>query len=279
MTKINIKLFALFGNPISHTLSPYIHKLFALQTNVTHEYYSRQVPLDKFNSYVNNFFLNGGYGLNITIPFKEQACLFSDILTNRAKISGSVNTLKKLKNGKIIGDNTDGSGILCDLQRIKFIDKKNNNVLIVGSGGAARGIIYTLLSYGCVVTIVNRTFGRAKLLESKFKNYGQVSVLEYTQIHNNFFNIIINTTINTENNVHFNNISSVIHKDIYCYDINYSKQSQFTPFLIWCLKYGAKKISNGIGMLVSQAAYSFYFWHKVLPNIQLVIDNLTKLYK
>ncbi|XBC38631.1 MAG: shikimate dehydrogenase [Buchnera aphidicola (Melaphis rhois)] len=273
MRKIHSNEFLVFGNPINHTKSPYIHWLFSKQTNIVHNYDYMLVPLNKFRKVVTSFFLHKGIGANVTIPFKEEAFLISDVLTDYAKASRSVNTLKKLGNGKILGDNTDGRGILYDLKRLKFI-KKTDTILIIGAGGASRGIIFSLLSYDCNIFITNRTMDRAINLVNDFKKFGYISIFSIDKFRNSSFDLIINTTSNIEENSFWQSISHLINKDTYLYDINYSDSNIYTPFLLWFANYGVRMLSDGIGMLVSQAAYSFYLWHNVLPSIEPVIFKL-----
>ena len=276
MIKFVESSFCVFGNPIHHTLSPVIHKLFSIQTGIFHEYGSQLVSLNKFNDVIKNFFLNQGKGANITVPFKEQAYLFSDLLTNRARMSRSVNTLKKINDKNILGDNTDGIGILYDLKRIKFLNSQCNNVLLVGAGGAARGIIFSLLSYGCNVVVINRKIDKVVCLSRDFQSIGSISVFEDKLISKYSFNLIINSTVNVCKNSNFHKIRLLINPDVCCYDINYFKNNEHTSFMSFCINNGAVRVSNGIGMLVSQAAYSFYLWHGVLPEINSVISALFK---
>ncbi|XBC40673.1 MAG: shikimate dehydrogenase [Buchnera aphidicola (Nurudea yanoniella)] len=272
MLKKNSSNFSVFGNPIHHTKSPYIHELFSKQTGIIYNYDSTLVPLNKFFEYMIQFFSHKGIGANITIPFKEKAFLMSDKLTYAAKVSRSVNTFKKLQDGKILGDNTDGKGILYDLIRLKFI-KKNDTVLVIGSGGAARGIIFSLLLYGCYVFILNRTMSRALNLVESFKKFGSISIFQHTKRKDEPFDIVINAIANIETSSLWNSIEFLIDKKTYFYDINYSI-NQRTFFLKWCIDRGVLIFSDGIGMLVSQAAYSFYLWHNIFPDIESVILKL-----
>lgn len=276
MVKKFIGSFCVFGNPICHTKSPYIHELFSKQTGIFYKYGSQLVPLEEFNNYMISFFLNKGVGANITVPFKEKAYFISNTLTERARISRSVNTLKKIENNNLLGDNTDGVGILYDLKRINFIKSKYCNILVIGAGGASRGIIFSLLSHGYNITILNRTIGNAINLVNCYKNLGSISIFRDDSISNYSFDIIINTTVNTCKNSNLEKIKTLINKTTFCYDINYSSNNEFTPFLIWCMERGAVCVSDGIGMLVSQAAYSFYLWHGILPEVNPIIHILTK---
>lgn len=169
-----METYAVFGNPIAHSKSPAIHQLFARQLGITHPYGRVLAPLDDFVSSLNQFFAEGGKGANVTVPFKEEAFARADELTERAALAGAVNTLKRLEDGRLLGDNTDGIGLLSDLERLGFI-KPRQRILLVGAGGASRGVLLPLLSLGCAVTIVNRTYSRARELATLFAHTGSVS--------------------------------------------------------------------------------------------------------
>ncbi|QJC29549.1 shikimate dehydrogenase [Enterobacteriaceae endosymbiont of Plateumaris pusilla] len=268
-----MKIFAVFGNPIKHSKSPIIHKLFAEQLNIIQQYEKIYVPINKFNNVINHFFKHGGLGANITVPFKKNAYNICDFLTQRGINSGVVNTLKITKNNQILGDNTDGIGLLKDLKRINFI-YKNSNILLIGAGGAAQGIIYPLINFGCKITIINRTYENSCNLLKYFNYKKNINILKIEDINNKKINydLIINATSSSIKGVIPNISSSIIHSNIFCYDLFYS--SKITPFLDWCLYHGAKKISDGIGMLIEQAAYSFFLWHGVMPNTRLILKKL-----
>jgi len=244
--------YALFGNPVSHSKSPKIHDFFSKQTGISHIYKAVNIPLDQFSLVVSNFFRKNIQGANITAPFKKEAYFFSDKLTERAKIAQSVNTLKKVKNQYILGDNTDGVGLLSDLMRLNFI-KKNFSVLMLGAGGAVKGVLSSLLSLGCSVYILNRTLLNAEHLVKQFYKYGKIFVFKDNIFNKQNFDLVINAVsrnIITSDSVPFSFFSS----KTFFYDMNYSITN--TPFIDWCLNMGAKFVSNGIGMLVFQAAYS-----------------------
>lgn len=160
-----METYAVFGHPIAHSKSPSIHRLFAQQLQIAHPYGRILAPLDDFVTTLDAFFNEGGKGANITVPFKEEAFARADELTERAALAGAVNTLKRLEDGRLLGDNTDGIGLLSDLERLEFI-KPGFRVLLIGAGGASRGVLLPLLSLDCAVTIVNRTFSRAHELLS-----------------------------------------------------------------------------------------------------------------
>ncbi|QJC29988.1 shikimate dehydrogenase [Enterobacteriaceae endosymbiont of Plateumaris sericea] len=267
-----MKIFAIFGNPIKHSKSPIIHKLFANQLNIVQQYEKIYVPINNFNNVINHFFKNGGLGANITVPFKKMAYNICDLLTQRGINSGVVNTLKITKKNQILGDNTDGIGLLKDLKRINFI-YKNSNILLIGAGGAAQGIIYPLINFGCTIMITNRTYKKSCHLLKYFNNKKNINIIKIEDINNKKINydLIINATSSSIKGVIPNISSSIIHSNVFCYDLFYS--NKITPFLDWCLYHGAKKISDGLGMLIEQAAYSFFLWHGIMPNTTLILKK------
>lgn len=263
--------FAVFGNPINHSKSPLIHQAFADQTGIEHRYGRICAPTEAFPQTLAAFFEQGGRGANVTLPFKQQAWEFADQLTERARLSGAVNTVKKLSDGLILGDNTDGIGLLSDLERLDMIHP-GDNVLLVGAGGAARGVILPLLSAGVTLTVVNRTFARAQELASLFGESGTIQALSFEQLVDQRVHLIINATSSGVTGETPPLPESVIHPDLRCYDMFY--QSGLTPFLRWCQAQGAQHLADGAGMLVGQAAHAFYLWHGVMPEIAPVIDQL-----
>ncbi|QJC33319.1 shikimate dehydrogenase [Enterobacteriaceae endosymbiont of Donacia clavipes] len=275
-----MKTFAVFGNPIKHTQSPIIHKLFAEQTGILQKYTKIYVPLNNFYKKLSYFIENGGNGANITIPFKKKAYKLCNIYTKRAKYSGVVNTIKIMRSKKILGDNTDGIGLLKDLKNLKFIHPKSK-ILLIGAGGAAQGIIYPLIKFGCSITIINRTYKNAEKIIKYFNNIKNLNCIKLEYFSKNLFNqlkynLIINATSSSIKGNIPNIPSLIIKPDIFYYDLFYN--ISITPFLKWCRIYGAKKISDGIGMLIEQAAYSFYLWHGIMPNTKIIIKKFKKNY-
>ncbi|WP_283011856.1 shikimate dehydrogenase [Cronobacter turicensis] len=266
-----METYAVFGNPVSHSKSPFIHQQFAQQLQIAHPYGRVLAPLDNFVKTLEAFFSAGGKGANVTVPFKEQAFARADELTERAALAGAVNTLKRLEDGRLLGDNTDGIGLLSDLERLGMIQPRYR-ILLVGAGGAARGVLLPLLSLDCAVTITNRTFARAQELATLFSHTGSVNAVALADLVGHEFDLIINAT------------SSGIHGEIpalpaaliagktACYDMFYQKG--LTPFLSWCQTQGATHLANGLGMLVGQAAHAVLLWHGVLPEVVPVIEKL-----
>ncbi|MCG8710846.1 shikimate dehydrogenase [Brenneria sp. 4F2] len=268
-----IKSFAVFGNPIAHSKSPRIHELFAAQTGIKLTYQRLLAPLDNFEELLQRYFKEGGDGANVTVPFKERAFATADELSEAASLAGAVNTLKKLNDGRLFGDNTDGVGLLGDLQRLNFI-KAQDRVLLVGAGGAARGVIQPLLAHGCSITLTNRTFAKAERLASLFSALGDIQAVELSELHGQDFGLIINATSSGINGSTPDLPISLISNKSYCYDMFY--QPRLTPFLAWCVQHGATRYADGLGMLVGQAAHSFHLWNGVMPDVVPVIEQLKR---
>lgn len=267
-----MKKIALFGNPVYHSKSPIINRIFSNNTNITYSYIKVNTPEKDFFTISKKFFYYGGYGANITLPFKKKALYLCDLLTKRAILSKSVNVITKFKNKYLLGDNTDGIGFINDLKRL-FCCYKNQNILIIGAGGAARGVIPQLLLYHNKIIITNRTIEKAKNISEEFKNLGKIKYIENINLCKNKFDIIINATSCSINNKIPELSNNIINSKTFCYDMMYCKNK--TSFLKWCSK-RSKFISDGLGMLVSQAAYSFLLWHNKIPSINSSIKILKK---
>ncbi|VFP86132.1 Shikimate dehydrogenase (NADP(+)) [Buchnera aphidicola (Cinara pseudotaxifoliae)] len=271
----NKKIIALFGNPVSHSLSPAIHKNFSKEIKINYHYNSFLCKKSNFFSTVKKFFNTGGLGCNITVPFKRISFDIPHQHTKIVKISGSINVLTKISNNNIIGDNTDGIGLIYDLKRLGYI-KKNCTVLLLGSGGVAYSVVYHLLKKKCSVCILNRTISCASNLVDTFKHFGDIFIFS-DDMKNYSFDLIINAT-----SCSIYNTSPVFPKNLVgsrtkCYDISYSTTNTLTPFLYLCKILGSRYISDGLGMLVAQAAYSCYSWFKILPNIEKNINIIKNL--
>ncbi|GKW26706.1 shikimate dehydrogenase [Pectobacterium polonicum] len=263
--------FAVFGNPIAHSKSPRIHELFAAQTGITLTYQRVLVPLDNFEPQLRQYFRDGAGGANVTAPFKERAFAEADERSECAARAGAVNTLKRLSDGRLFGDNTDGIGLLSDLQRLALV-KPLDRVLLVGAGGAARGVIQPLLAYGCTVVLTNRTFSKADALAKAFCDIGDIQAVALGDLHGQFFDLVINATSSGMYDSIPDLPPELISPKTCCYDMFYLPQ--LTPFLSWCVQHGATHYADGLGMLVGQAAHAFKLWHGVMPDVEPVIDLL-----
>lgn len=266
-----METYAVFGNPIAHSKSPFIHQQFAQQLEIDHLYGRVLAPVDDFIATLNSFFAAGGRGANITVPFKEEAFARADELTERASLAGAVNTLKRLEDGRLLGDNTDGIGLLSDLERLSFI-KPGFRILLIGAGGASRGVLLPLLSLDCAVTITNRTYSRAKKLAALFAHTGSVSAVALDDLAGHEFDLIINATSSGIGGEVPAIAESIVNPHTFIYDMFYQKGK--TPFLNWCEQQGAKHVADGLGMLVGQAAHAVLLWHGVLPAVEPVIEQL-----
>ena len=264
-------MFAVFGNPIEHSKSPSIHQMFAKQTGIMLEYEKILAPVDGFEHCLNDFFSRGGKGANITLPFKERAFQSVSELTERAKICAAVNTVMKLDNNRLLGDNTDGMGLLLDLQRLEFIHPESK-ILIIGAGGATRGALLPLLEYGCEITLANRTASKMEILVEQFKALGKIRGSEIEQIPSADYDLIINATSSGISGDIPAISGHVFSRGVACYDMFYQKG--LTPFLSFAQKHQVKRISDGLGMLVGQAAFSFKLWHGILPEIAPILSLL-----
>ncbi len=267
-------LYAVMGNPIQHSKSPQIHSEFALQTKQDIIYSAMLVPVDGFESAVTNFFKGKGKGLNITVPFKEQAFKLATRLTERAKTAQAVNTLMLQEDGSILGDNTDGAGLVGDITLNNKEELTGKRILVVGAGGAVKGILQPFLEQQPEsITLVNRTFEKAQLLAESFKAYGNISACGFEDLTLPF-DIIINGTSASLNGELPPIPTAAVAKNTLAYDMMYAKEP--TAFLKWAQQQGAKKVIDGMGMLVGQAAVSFELWRKQKPDSSRVLLGMRK---
>lgn len=259
--------YVVFGNPIKHSKSPLIHKAFAEQSNTNMRYEAALVPLDDFVGTAQRFFAAGGCGANVTVPFKEQAYRMCDELSPAAEMAGAVNTLIRLADGRIRGDNTDGFGLVTDLQR--FIVLQHKRVLLLGAGGAARGCLLPLLMAGVAqIDICNRTISKAEVLAALHPE--KVHAVQAEQLVGAYDVVINSTSASLSGSLPA--IPAVVVSQAFCYDMMYGAAP--TVFNLWCQANGATQAIDGLGMLVGQAAYSFYLWRGVMPQVEPVLQQL-----
>ncbi len=262
--------YLVFGNPIKQSRSPFIHQTFAKNTKQALNYETKLADLNGFSVAVTEFINQGGKGANVTVPFKEQALEISDELSDRARLAGAVNTLTFI-NGKIIGDNTDGEGLVHDLLR-NNVQLENSRILLLGAGGAAKGVILPLLAQNpASIVIANRTISKADALINKFGD-SRLTACGFEQTSINVYDVIINATSASLSGNLPAIATTTVSKKTVCYDMVYGKE--LTPFLVWAKAQGAAKVIDGIGMLVGQAAVSFHIWRGVQPEVETVIDQL-----
>ncbi|MGL4859460.1 MAG: shikimate dehydrogenase [Enterobacteriaceae bacterium] len=270
-----MKHFAVFGNPIKQSKSPFTHQLFSQQTGIALKYSSLLAPTDAFELVATAFFAGGGAGANVTHPFKGDAYNMSRQLTERARRAGAVNTLKMQENGELLGDNTDGVGLLDDLKRLSML-KPGGRILLLGAGGAVRGVLQPLLHTGCTIVIANRTLERAQQLAARFADLGPMDVKSFSALDNECFDLIINATSTGLKGDVPAIPASIITAGTCCYDMTYTSEGK-TPFLQWAKQQGAEHIADGVGMLVAQAAHSFALWNGVLPEVEPVLLQVRKM--
>ena len=265
-------LYAVMGNPINHSKSPAIHTQFAEQSKQDIVYSAMLVPLDGFESAVRDFFKGSGKGLNITVPFKEQAFNIADQLTPRAETAQAVNTLKLLDDGSILGDNTDGAGLVSDLVKNHQVDLASKKILVVGAGGAVRGILQPFLEQEpSEIVIVNRTHEKAQALADAFTSFGSIQAKPFDHLDGPY-DVIVNGTSASLSGDLPPLPESVIDGGTVVYDMMYGKEP--TPFMQWAEALGAKQAIDGLGMLVEQAAVSFDVWRAVKPDSKAVLTAL-----
>lgn len=270
MNQSSVDQYRVFGNPIKQSRSPAIHQAFAKSTSQNLSYESQLVALDAFAETIAQFMASGGKGANITVPFKEQALALCDTLSERARLAAAVNTLT-FKNGKIYGDNTDGLGLVQDLLRHQ-VKLKGCKILLLGAGGAAKGVILPLLAQAPTsIVIANRTVSKAEKLCQQF-NSEKLSACSFEEASQAQYDVIINATSASLSGSVPPISADLINANVVCYDMVYGKG--LTPFLSWAQQLHAAQIIDGLGMLVGQAAESFNIWRGVMPETENVLVSL-----
>jgi len=262
--------YAVIGNPIHHSLSPTIHSQFSKQIGLSMSYEKILAPLNGFTTAANNFVSSGALGFNITIPFKVEAYDLVDEHTFNAKTAGAVNTIK-VEKGILYGENTDGIGLVNDLCNNLKQTIKGKDILILGAGGSTQGILLPLLE--CQpkrILVANRTKTKSLKLASNYSEYGKVCGFGLDQIKPQPVDILINaTSASLEDKMP--EIPSGVAYGALCYDLMYGRQ---TPFMKWARENSAIEVTDGLGMLVEQAASAFAFWHGITPETKEVIKYL-----
>jgi len=268
--------YCVFGNPIGHSKSPIIHAAFARQTGEDISYVARLAPHDRFADSVKDFIAAGGRGANVTIPFKEEAYRLVDRLTPRAKLAGAVNTLSfnlSDNDSTIVGDNTDGAGLLRDITINLDQPVAGKRILLLGAGGAARGAIGPLLEQGpATLVVANRTAQKAIALAEHFAALGNISGGAYSALSGQLFDIVINATSASLGGELPPLPAGLFAPDSLAYEMMYGRGD--TPFLLYAREEGATQLSDGLGMLVEQAAEAFYMWRGVRPEAAPVMASL-----
>ncbi|SFR65714.1 shikimate dehydrogenase [Marinobacter daqiaonensis] len=268
-------LYAVVGNPVSHSKSPRIHGLFAAQTGEAMEYTAIQAPLEEFAETVRGFFAQGGKGLNVTVPFKEQAWELADVRSDRAQKAGAANTLYLDESGRLMADNTDGAGLVRDLTYNAGVSLRDRKILILGAGGAVRGVLGPILAeQPAEVTIANRTVVKAQGLVSLFADdAGNTSLgaAGFATVKGPFDIIVNGTSASLMGDLPPVPDTAISDRTV-VYDMMYAAST--TPFNKWAREQGAEKVLDGVGMLIEQAAESFRIWRGVSPDTKTVMQEL-----
>jgi shikimate dehydrogenase len=269
--------YAVVGNPIKHSKSPFIHKAFAQQTAQDISYVALLFPLDDFAGSVRRFRDEGGKGFNVTVPFKQDAFAMMDECTERARLAGAVNTVTIRPDGTLMEDNTDGAGLVRDILNNAEGSLFDKRILVLGAGGSVRGVLGPLLQQKPrEIVIANRTVEKAGELARMFTHQGRVRASRYEALDGGWDWIINATSASLHGDLPPLS-DMLVNANTWCYDMMYGKEP--TVFLQWAMSRGAARVMDGLGMLVEQAAESFRTWRDILPATEPVIMELRALMK
>lgn len=265
--------YAVFGNPVRQSKSPWIHAAFARQCEQDMQYRAVQVETDQFAAAAQRFFDDGGRGLNVTLPFKRDAWAFADALSERARRAGAVNTLLRDRDGNLRGDNTDGIGLVRDMVANLGWTICDSRVVLLGAGGAARGVLELLLRESPThLLLVNRDADKALQLAAEFAGLGAIQAGGYELLQDTQCDLLINATSASLSGELPPLPETLLTERSCCYDMMYAQQP--TVFMRWAAQHTAWAVADGLGMLVEQAAESFYLWRECRPQTRSVIAEL-----
>lgn len=267
--------YAVVGNPIEHSKSPLIHARFAQQFGLDLEYEKRLIALEDFEGFVKDFFAAAdNKGLNVTVPFKERAWALAEDLSERARLAGAVNTLFLNAQGQLRGDNTDGIGLVNDLERNHGVSLRGKRILVLGAGGAVRGILQPfLLHEPQELVIANRTLSKVDDLLALFPEESRLRKSAFSELEG-CFDLIVNGSSASLSGAIPPIDAAMLDAETVVYDMMYA--DQLTVFNRWALDHGVKQAIDGLGMLVEQAAEAFYLWTGCRPDTVEVIKSLRK---
>jgi shikimate dehydrogenase len=265
--------YGVFGHPVGHSLSPFIHGVFARDTGQQMTYRAYDVAPEEFTERVQGFFADGGRGLNITLPHKIVAVEVAQELTARAAHAAAVNTLALQGDNVLLGDNTDGGGLVRDLCDNLGLIITQRRVLILGAGGATRGVLASLLGLEpAIVVIANRTPERAEALAAAFADLGVTQGVGFEYVGETPFDLIINATSASLSGDIPPIPAEAIGPQTVCYDLAYGRSAM--AFVRWAQQSGCVRAVQGLGMLVEQAAESFRLWRGIRPQTAEVMAAL-----
>lgn len=266
-----MSVYAVFGNPIAHSRSPQIHQAFAAEEGAAIEYRRMLAPVDGFASALAAFFAAGGQGCNVTVPFKTEAHALADVLSERARAAGAVNTLLRRGDGSLYGDNTDGLGLVYDITVLQGLSLRGKHILIAGAGGAARGAVLPLLAEApASLTIANRSADKAQQLGALF----DVAAGGYETVAGRRFDVLINATSGSLHGGLPPLDDAVLGQAALVYDMMYAAAP--TPFLQHARACGAAAVADGLGMLVAQAAAAYALWRGFAPQVAPVVAAMRR---
>lgn len=268
-------LYAVMGFPVAHSKSPRIHAAFARQTGQDLEYRALPVEPGTFPARVQQFFAEGGKGLNITVPFKQEAWALARVRSPQAELAGAVNTLLQDSTGQLHGHNTDGIGLVRDILQNHGGQLAGASILVLGAGGATRGILLPLLQQQPArLCIANRTVSKAEELAQLFRVHGTVAACGFEALHGQRFDWVLNATAASLQGELPPLPAGLVHAQSWCYDLMYGNEP--TIFCRWAQQNGAFKALDGLGMLIEQAAEAFWLWRGVRPDTAPVLADLRK---
>ena len=262
--------YAVIGNPIAHSKSPLIHTLFAEQTGQDISYEKIEAPLDGFAATVERLRAEGCKGCNVTVPFKFEAFKLCAHHTGRARMARAANTLL-FQDGEIWGDNTDGAGLIADIEQNLGFKLMYKDALLMGAGGAARGVVHPLFNAGVGIVIANRTVEKAREMAAEFEGAGTVFGKGYDELAGRQFDLVVNATASSLAGDLPPLPDGLFKPGALAYDMMYGRD---TPFLQFARAQGAAIVADGLGMLVEQAAEAFYKWRGVRPDTGPVLEKL-----
>lgn len=265
--------YGVIGHPIAHSKSPVIHRLFAEQTGQDLSYEAFDIPPEALAGRVRQLFAEGVRGLNVTVPHKTAVLSLTSRLTSRAELAGAANTLVVHADGAVEGDNTDGAGLVADLRQNLRLRLAGKRILILGAGGATRGIVPALLdAKPRDIMVANRTVERSQELARDFRMLGKVLACQFQELGGQRYDLVINATSAGLKGEVPPFPPSILGPETLCYDLSYAMQD--TPFVSWAREHGAGRVCQGWGMLVEQAAESFFVWRGVRPDTKPIIARL-----
>lgn len=265
--------YAVIGNPIRHSLSPAIHRAFAHDAGVDLEYTAIESPRDGFVAAVQAFRAGGGLGMNVTAPFKLEAFALADRRSDRAEVAGSANTLR-FEEGTVSADNFDGVGLMRDLRDNLGYPVEGARVLLLGAGGAARGLLHPLMAeHPAELVIANRSAAKARELADLLPSQGRLRGGGYDEIGDRGFDLVINATSASVQGEAPPLASAAFLADGVAYELAYGLG--MTPFLELARAAGVRRMADGVGLLVEQAAESFAWWRGIRPDTRAMIEELT----